>query len=65
MHRDMKPGNVMVTPDGQVKVLDFGLGKALESEAPALDQGQVAVQDHVVIMSNFFDDLRQIAPVKK
>ena len=33
IHRDMKPGNVMVTPDGHVKVLDFGLGKALESDA--------------------------------
>ncbi|MFI5179331.1 MAG: protein kinase, partial [Vicinamibacterales bacterium] len=33
IHRDLKPGNIMVTAEGQVKVLDFGLGKALESEA--------------------------------
>jgi serine/threonine protein kinase len=56
LHRDLKPGNLRVTPDGRLKILDFGLAKLLQT-----DDGSTTV-DALTGTHQILGTLRYMAP---
>ena len=62
VHRDVKPENIMLRPDGYVKVLDFGIAKLAEQELPATTTEEEALKMVETNLGSILGTVRYMSP---
>ncbi|HJZ12551.1 MAG TPA: phosphotransferase, partial [Acidobacteriota bacterium] len=54
VHGDLKPENLMITKDGRLKILDFGLAKSTQSETAGASLTQLPTSPGTGLLNRFF-----------